>query len=158
MRDEGLVVHLARTKTDQGGAGADVGVPFGSNPDTCPVRGFRAWLKASRIKCGPAFREVDRYGKLGEDALDGRAVARILKRAIVALAISEGDTPKQAKARAAAFAGHSLRSGLATSAAANDAPGHAIQRQLRHTRFDTTSRYIRAGTLFRQNAAGLAGL
>ncbi len=72
------MIHLARTKTDQGGAGADVGVPFGSNPDTCPVRAFRAWLKSSRIKDGPAFREVDRHGKLGEAPLDGRAVARIL--------------------------------------------------------------------------------
>jgi hypothetical protein len=40
----------------------------------------------------------------------------------------------------------------------NDAPGHAIQRQLRHTRFNTTTRYIRAGQLFKQNAAGMAGL
>lgn len=54
--------------------------------------------------------------------------------------ITKGDTPKQARARAAAFAGHGLQSGLAKSAAANDALGLAIQRQLRHTRFDTTSR------------------
>lgn len=61
-------------------------------------------------------------------------------------------------ARAARFAGHSLRAGLATSAAANDAPGHAIQRQLRQKKFDTTTKYIRAGQIFRQNAAGMAGL
>ncbi|HEY5505202.1 MAG TPA: hypothetical protein VIK28_08590 [Sedimentisphaerales bacterium] len=48
--------------------------------------------------------------------------------------------------------------GLATSAAANDAPGYLIQRQLRHAKFDTTSRYIRAGELHRKNAAGMAGL
>ena len=64
----------------------------------------------------------------------------------------------EARALAAAYAGHSLRSGLATSAAANDAPGHAIQRQLRHKRFDTTSGYIRSGQLFKQNPAGMAGL
>ncbi|GLI96131.1 hypothetical protein LMG27198_51240 [Methylocystis echinoides] len=59
---------------------------------------------------------------------------------------------------AAAYAGHSLRSGLATSAPANDAPGHAIQRQLRHKRLDTTSGYIRSEQLFKQNLAGMAGL
>jgi len=56
------------------------------------------------------------------------------------------------------FAGHSLRAGLATSAAGNNAPGHLIQQQLRHSRFDTTVGYIRAGQLFKQNAAGMAGL
>jgi hypothetical protein len=54
--------------------------------------------------------------------------------------------------------GHSLCRGLATSAAANDAPGHAIQRQLRHKNFNQTAGYIADGRLFRNNAAGSAGL
>lgn len=36
--DEGLEVHLGRSKTDQEGEGAIVGVPYGANPETCPVR------------------------------------------------------------------------------------------------------------------------
>ncbi|MCJ2041034.1 tyrosine-type recombinase/integrase [Methylobacterium sp. J-059] len=157
-RPEGLVIHLGRTKTDQGGVGAEVGVPFGSNPETCPVRSYRAWLKGAKLKAGPAFRPITRHGKVGETAITGRAVARIVKRAIVAQAMADGVSRKQAEQRAEAFAGHSLRSGLATSAAANDAPGHAIQRQLRHRKFDTTAGYIRSGKLFKQNAAGMAGL
>lgn len=51
-----------------------------------------------------------------------------------------------------------LRSGLAASAANRDAPGHAIQRQLRHRKFDTTAGYIREGQMFKRNAAGMAGL
>jgi len=43
------------------------------------------------------------------------------------------------------YSGHSLRAGHATSAAQNDAPGHAIQRQLRHKSFNTTAGYIREG-------------
>jgi hypothetical protein len=35
------------------------------------------------------------------------------------------------------FSEHSLSTGDATSAAQNDAPGHAIQRQLRHKSFNT---------------------
>ena len=157
-RDDGLVVHLGKTKTDQRGAGAEVGIPYGADPATCPVRNYRAWLKAAKLKAGPAFRPIDRHGNLSEGALTGRAIAEVVKRAIVTLALREGASEKHAEERAAAYAGHSLRSGLATSAAANDAPGHAIQRQLRHKRFDTTSGYIRAGQLFKQNAAGMAGL
>lgn len=157
-RPDGLVIHLARTKTDQKAEGAEVGVPYGSNPETCPVRIYRAWLKASKLKAGPAFRPITRSGRIGDRALSGKSVATIVKGAVEAAALADGDTPRRAARKAEAYAGHSLRSGLATSAAANDAPGHAIQRQLRHRKFDTTAGYIRSGQLFRQNAAGLAGL
>ena len=157
-RPDGLVVHLARSKTDQQAEGAEVGVPYGSNMETCPVRSYRAWIKAARLREGPAFRPIDRHGRLGSEAVTDRAVARIVQRTVEAAALADGHAPEEAHRITAAFAGHSLRSGLATSAAANDAPGHAIQRQLRHKRFDTTSGYIRSGQLFKQNPAGMAGL
>lgn len=157
-RPDGLVIHLAKTKTDQQAEGAEVGVPYGANPDTCPVRSYRAWIKAARLREGPAFRPINRHGRIGAEAITDRAVARVVQRTVEAAALAEGHAPEEAARIAAGFAGHSLRSGLATSAAANDAPGHAIQRQLRHKRFDTTSGYIRSGQLFKQNPAGMAGL
>ncbi|HEV2596625.1 MAG TPA: tyrosine-type recombinase/integrase [Sphingomicrobium sp.] len=155
---EGLKVNLARAKADQEGEGAAVGVPYGVNPETCPVRAYRDWVAVSGITDGPAFRSINRHGQMGAYALAGRSVARIVKRAIVAAGVAEGLSVEEAEVQAEQFAGHSLRAGLATSAAANDAPGHAIQRQLRHARFDTTIKYIRAGNLFKGNAAGMAGL
>lgn len=155
---DGLIVHLARTKTDQAGVGVNVGIPYGADPSTCPVRVYRGWLKAAKLRTGPAFRAIDRNGRIRDGALSGQTVARIVKRAVEALALSEGASPKEAARRAAGYAGHSLRAGLATSAAANDAPGHAIQRQLRHKKHDTTLGYIRAGQLFKGNAASFAGL
>jgi hypothetical protein len=155
---DGLTVHLARSKTDQTGEGDAIGVPYGSCPETCPVGAYKTWVQRSGITAGPAFRAVTRHGRMSGKAITDKTVARVVKRAIIAAAVAEGLTSDEAKARAAAFAAHSLRAGLATSAAMNDAPGHAIQRQLRHSRFDTTTRYIRAGQLFKQNAAGMAGL
>ncbi|MDP4006901.1 tyrosine-type recombinase/integrase [Methylobacterium sp. NEAU K] len=157
-RPDGLVIHLSRSKTDQQAEGAEIGVPYGSNPETCPVRSYRAWIKAAHLKEGPVFRPIDRHGRIGTEAVTDRAVARIVQRTVEASALAEGHSPEEARRLATAYAGHSLRSGLATSAAANDAPGHAIQRQLRHKRFDTTSGYIRSGQLFKQNPAGMAGL
>jgi site-specific recombinase XerD len=37
---DGLVVTIRRWKTDQEGEGRKIGVPYGSNPATCPVRSF----------------------------------------------------------------------------------------------------------------------
>ena len=66
---DGLTVHLRRSKTDQEGAGRTVGIPFGSNPVTCPVRALRAWLEVSGITEGHAFCPVDRHGHLGTTRL-----------------------------------------------------------------------------------------
>ena len=41
---DGLTVRLRRSKTDQEGAGRTVGIPYGSNAVTCPVRAWLAWL------------------------------------------------------------------------------------------------------------------
>jgi len=136
----GLTVHLARSKGDQEGDGQTIGIPFGSNPATCPVRAWRAWLEVSKITEGPAFRSVNRHGQLGGDPLCDHSVAFVIKRAIVAGAVEGGASKEEAAATAKKFAGHSLRSGLATSAAANRAPGHLIQRQLRHKKSSTPSR------------------
>src|SRR5262249_44910068 len=52
---EGLKVLIRRSKSDQEGEGRPIGIPYGSDPRTCPVRAFRAWIKASGITDGPVF-------------------------------------------------------------------------------------------------------
>jgi|SRR5665213_3245714 len=145
--DDGLVVTIRRSKTDQEGEGRKIGIPFGSRAVTCPVRVLRAWLDAAGIVGGSLFRSVDRHGKLGTDRLSDRAVAIVVKRA----AGLAGLDPE-------AFAGHSLRSGLATSAATAGASERSIMDQTGHRSVQMVRRYIRDGSLFRDNAAGQVGL
>jgi integrase len=125
-------VTIRRAKTDQDAQGDTVGVPYSGAEDICPVRAYREWLEKSAIVDGPVFRAVTRHGKMGAAAVSPAAIALIVKRAVVTAALSEGMTKEEARAMAQAFSAHSLRAGHATSAAQNDAPGHAIQRQLRH--------------------------
>lgn len=56
------------------------------------------------------------------------------------------------------YAGHRLLAGLAISAAAVGASERAIMRQTRHTSERMVRRYIRDGSLFRDNAAAVVGL
>src|ERR1035438_5250645 len=42
---DGLTVTLRRSKTDQDGVGRKIGIPYGSNPETCPVRTVQGWME-----------------------------------------------------------------------------------------------------------------
>jgi integrase len=139
---DGLTVHLRRSKTDQEGAGRTVGIPYGSNPVTCPVRAWRAWIEVSGIIKGPAFCPVDRHGHIGPTRLSAPAVALVLKRHAARVGLDPAEV-----------AGHSLRAGLATSAAAAGVPERVIAEQTGHKGTAMLRRYIREGSLFRENAA-----
>jgi site-specific recombinase XerD len=137
--DDGVVVSLRFRKTDQEGEGTKIGVPYGSNPMTCPVRTLKAYM--DDMETGPLF--VNRWG----DRLSGRWVWMLVKNAVERI----GMDPTQ-------FGGHSLRAGLATSAAKAGASERSIMKQTGHKSLPMVRRYIRDGQLFTENAAAMAGL
>src|ERR1700734_1719184 len=63
FNENGLVVHLRRSKTDPEGQGRNVGIPYGSTPATCPIRALEAWIAILSSAEGPLFRAVDRHGR-----------------------------------------------------------------------------------------------
>jgi site-specific recombinase XerD len=145
--DEGLVVNIRRSKTDQVRQGRKIGIPLGGSPETCPVRAVHAWLRASGIEEGPIFRPVNRHGQLLGTRLSDRAVAEVVKRSLkVAGRCSRG------------YSGHSLRAGLVTQAAMAGVSERSIQEQSGHRSLVVLRRYIRDGSLFRENAASRVGL
>lgn len=144
---EGLVVTIRRSKTDQEGEGRKIGLPYGSQLATCPIRSLQDWLERGGIAEGPVFRPINRHGKIASMRLSASAVAVIVKRYAKAVGLD-----------AAEFAGHSLRSGLATSAAQAGASERAIMNQTGHRSVGMVRRYIRDGSLFRENAAAVVGL
>jgi len=144
---DGLIVRLGKSKTDQEGQGRPVALPYGSDPRTCPVRALRTWLQQAGISDGPLFRAIDRYGLVGEHALHTDSVGYLVKRAAGRVGLQTAE-----------YAGHSLRAGLATQAAMNGASELAIMKQTGHRSLATVRKYIREGTLFRDNAAGKLGL
>jgi site-specific recombinase XerD len=153
----GVVLTIRRSKTDQEGHGRQVGIPRSRQPATCPVAALEAWLNATdalsaivNAEMGlgqprlerPVFQALD-HGKPG-DRLSGQAVAEIVKRAVSRL----GFDPRK-------FAGHSLRSGFATSAARGGADLAAIMEQTGHKNADVARRYVQRGKLL-QNPASKA--
>lgn len=147
LADEGFVVSLRRSKTDQTGKGRKIGIPYGEHTETCPVRSMLRWLELADIDRGPIFRKVNRHGRLEGERLCDRSVAIIIKRAL-----------KRAGVRSSNFSGHSLRAGLATAAAMAGVDERAIQNQTGHRSLKVLRTYIRDGSLFRNNAAKKVGL
>ncbi|MBI1778591.1 MAG: tyrosine-type recombinase/integrase [Proteobacteria bacterium] len=154
LANEGLRIELRKSKTDQAGRGTMVGIPYGGNVDTCPVRAVEAWLDAAGITTGPLFRGVapwpDRESgvfQLLETALDGKSIARIVKRRAGVVGIE-----------ATAVSGHSLRRGFITQAVRLGLPDRTIMRQSRHRSRASMDEYVAEEGAFVDNAAERIGL
>jgi site-specific recombinase XerD len=143
----GVVVNVTHSKTDQEGAGREVGIPFGEHPKTCPVKTLREWLAAAAITEGAVFRCVDRHGRVSASGLHRDSIGSILKRAAERAGIDSTN-----------IAGHSMRAGMATQAAMNGAGERSIAKTTGHKSRRILRRYIRSGQLFRENAASNLGL
>ncbi|HAS09001.1 MAG TPA: integrase, partial [Acidimicrobiaceae bacterium] len=144
---EGLLVALVRSKTDQEQAGRRVEIVYGNSADTCPVRAWRRWLEESGIRDGPAYRPIDRHGNVSANRLSAQAVGIVVKRHTARLGHDTRD-----------FAGHSLRRGMATTAARNGAAERTIMRATGHTATETLRGYIEEGEQFSDPASGYLDL
>jgi site-specific recombinase XerD len=139
---QGIVITLRKSKTDQEGRGRKIGIPFGRTR-WCPVKHLTDWLDHAGIEEGPIFRSIDRHGHVADQRLSGEAVSIIVKeRAEVA-----GFDPT-------AYSGHSIRSGLCTSAVIAGVSTLSIRRTTGHASDTMLARYVRVGDIFTDNAAG----
>ncbi len=127
----GLVVTLRRSKTDQEGRGRDVELPRLPAVGICPVVALREWLELAGITDGPVFRTFSMAGELQANRIDGRDVARLVKR-VVDKASLEGD-----------FSGHSFRAGFITEAKRNRVDNSRIARVTGHKSYTILDGYDR---------------
>ncbi len=163
VNDQGLVVTLSRSKTDQDAAGRRIAMLHTGAADSCPAEVYLAWLAAldaalppllgqddgdrwAVLENGhprrPVFRPVNRHGSSAPARLTDKAVARVVQRTALRAGLGDLD-----------LAGHSLRAGFATSAAAAGKSERAIMKQTGHKKsLPMVRRYIREGSLFRDNA------
>lgn len=145
---QGLLLHI-RGKTGW----REVAVGRGSADRTCPAVALQTWLRHGRIAHGPVFRRVSRDGRrAGSERLSDRHVARLVQATAMAAGL-RSDLPEGE--RRALFAGHSLRAGLATAAAAEE---RHVQQALGHASAEMTRRYQRERDRFKVNLTRAAGL
>jgi site-specific recombinase XerD len=144
-KDQGVEILVPHSKTDQENRGQLCALPRGRAP-LCPVTALEKWLTASTINDGFVFRTPGKNNTVRKKPLTSGAISLILRRHAHAAGIEYADN----------LSSHSLRRGLATSAATEGATLPAIMRQGRWKHVNTVIEYIEAAQRFEGNAADLA--
>jgi site-specific recombinase XerD len=125
---EGVKIFVKRSKTDQSGEGMTKAIPSFNSTTYCPVLHLQNWMQ-SHSKKGKIFPISD------------KGVALIIKK-YAFLAGLDGNK----------YAGHSLRSGFATSTAESGAEERNIMAMTGHKTTQMVRRYILEANLFKNNA------
>jgi site-specific recombinase XerD len=126
---EGVKLFIKRSKTDQSGEGMIKAIPYFENINFCPVKALKNWINAIELKKGKIFNISDKN------------VSLIIKKYANYAGL---DSRK--------YAGHSLRSGFATSAAESGAEERSIMAMTGHKSTEMVRRYIKEANLFKNNA------
>lgn len=141
--ERGLRLHLRRSKTDQQGEGATVGLLPQGRARLCPVDAFHAWRKLRGDGPGPLFVAITRDARLDfSRPMTERSVRRLI-----------GDYATRAGLELNVSA-HSMRATFATLASAK---GKGLARIMEHGRWksaEVAATYVRQGQLFTDNASG----
>lgn len=140
--DEGLIVRLNRSKTDQTGEGMLRALPFGDK-SVCPATAVKNWLNVSGITQGPLFRAVNRWDQVQARRLNPGSINELLKKLGSACDFDFVDT----------LSSHSFRRGLSTSAAREKVDFELIKKQGGWKSDATVWEYIEEGQRLEDNAA-----
>jgi site-specific recombinase XerD len=126
---EGVKIFVKRSKTDQSGEGMTKAIPSFDNAMYCPVLHLQDWMAKGKSKKNKIFPISD------------KSVALIIKK-YANLSGLDGNK----------YAGHSLRSGFATSTAESGAEERHIMSMTGHKTTQMVRRYIKEANLFKNNA------
>lgn len=139
---QGMIITINRSKTDQTGQGRQIGIPF-ARGRYCPIHAFEQWIETTGIESGPVFLSMTRHGHINSERLSTRSVSIIIKQRVKAIGLDPEN-----------YSGHSLRAGLATSAAMAGVSTLSIRQQTGHRSDATLAKYVRSGELFLNNVVG----
>ena len=126
---EGVKIFVKRSKTDQSGEGMTKAIPYFDNEKFCPVIALKNWIEIFDLKKSRIFNISD------------KSVALIIKK-----------YASYAGLDSHRYAGHSLRSGFATSTAESGAEERNIMAMTGHKSTEMVRRYIKEANLFKNNA------
>jgi site-specific recombinase XerD len=139
--EEGLIIHLAKSKTNQFGAAEEKAIFYSPEFKLCPIRTLEAWLKRLDRTTGPVFVSFRKGEQLTERRLTDKHLNLIVQRYL-------GNT----------FSAHSLRASFVTVAKLAGADDSEVMNQTKHKTSEMIRRYTRLDNVRQHNAAQKLGL
>lgn len=117
--EQGLIIILPRSKTDQFGEGIRKSLPY-LQENICPGKALKKWLKFAKINEGYIFRRINRWQQpCGNKPMSDTNVNNILKDIAKSANINDWQQ----------ISSHSMRRSLATNAYLTGASFSSIKRQ-----------------------------
>jgi integrase len=140
--DQGLLIDIPLSKTDQEGKGQSVAVLPGNS--LCPIKALNDWLTLSGITSGYIFRRCYKNNIINPK--DKPMTAAYISKIIKKYAEKAGENKYK-------LSGHSLRRGFITSAAQRGANIFKIMSVSRHKSVETVKGYIEDIEKFNNHAS-----
>ena len=128
--DQGVVLKIRRSKTDQLGKGREIGLTFGQHTETCPVAALHRWIERRGGFAGPLFTRFDGHPPRDRALLPER-IGQIVQEAIRDVGLDSR-----------LYGGHSLRRGFVTEAGLNGVPDLVIAATTGHRDMSTLRKYL----------------
>jgi len=142
--DDGLVVELPKSKTNQKGEAEEKAIFFAPDRRSCPVRAVKDWLEVLQQHgrtSGPLFLSFHKGQRLSRRRLSTFSLNEIVQLRL-----------------GAPYTAHSLRASFVTIAKLNGADDAEVMNQTKHKTTDMIRRYTRLDNIRQHNAAQKLGL
>ena len=139
--DEGVVVSMGKSKTNQYGDYEEKALFYSPEAVLCPVRSLKNWIETTQQSVGALFVRVRKGDKITTDRLTDKTVNDLVKSYL-------GEQ----------YSAHSLRASFITIAKINGADDSEIMRQSKRKTSAMIQRYTRIENIKQHNAAMKLGL
>ncbi|MBC7408251.1 MAG: tyrosine-type recombinase/integrase [Arcicella sp.] len=139
--EEGLVVSMQKSKTNQYGDYEEKAIFYSPEAVLCPIRTLQIWIKTLEKTTNALFVRVRKGDRITKDRLTDKTVNDLVKTYF-------GEE----------FSAHSLRASFITIAKINGADDSEIMRQSKHKTSAMIQRYTRIEDIKKHNAGMKLGL
>jgi integrase len=139
--EEGLIVNLAKSKTNQLGAAEEKAIFYSPDFKLCPIRTLQVWVQRLDRATGPVFVSFRKGERLTDRRLTDKHLNLIVQRYL-----------------GAKYSAHSLRASFVTVAKLAGADDSEVMNQTKHKTSEMIRRYTRLDNVRQHNAAQKLGL
>ncbi|MBC6992354.1 tyrosine-type recombinase/integrase [Hymenobacter sp. BT491] len=139
--DEGLVVTLPQSKTNQLGQAEEKAIFYSPDAALCPIRSLQAWLRVLGRSAGPVFVSLRKNQRVTTRRMTTKYTNLIVQQYL-----------------GLPYTAHSLRASFVTVSKLNGADDSKVMNQTKHKTSAMIRRYTRLDNVRQHNAAKELGL